>query len=145
MLFNLPDGIFALCNEIAKGKPVDELDEGQKYLFSVAIEKGLYVKDGDRYKLNYYFATQQDFCELHELAKDFYGTAEKYFSKGWKKILAAYKHSVPKHLHWQMGNFLSNSLNAFVTCSIYDAERQGLLSQPKDADKAWLSLFSCER
>ena len=53
-----------------------------------------------------------------------------------------YETTVPKHLHWQMGNFLSNYLNGFVTCTLYDAMKQGALSNPNVEGREWLSLFS---
>jgi len=145
VFFEIPEGTFKLCADIVKGKPIGTLDEAEKYLLSVALEKSLFVKDVNEYKLNYFFVEQLEFCKLNELAKDFYTIAKKYFSKAWQIILDIYKDSVPKHLRWQMGNFLSNNLNAFVTCSIYESEKNGLLSTPSDADKAWLSLFAGEQ
>ena len=52
-----------------------------------------------------------------------------------------YEKTVPKHLHWQMGNFLSNSLNGFVTCSLYDGMKNKALSDPNVEGREWLSLF----
>lgn len=43
-----------------------------------------------------------------------------------------------------MGNFLSNNLNLFVTCSLNDAEKNGVLSTPDENNKEWLSLFASE-
>ncbi|MCL2519064.1 MAG: hypothetical protein FWF15_10925, partial [Oscillospiraceae bacterium] len=144
IFFDLPHGVFALCREIIHGKPVDELDESEKYLFSIAIEKKLFIKDGDEYRLNYYFVEREEYIKIEELAKEFYATAEKYFAQAWQTILAAYKSDVPIHLRWQMGNFLSNNLNCFVTCSIYEAWKKELLSLPDENNKAWLSLFATE-
>jgi hypothetical protein len=39
---------------------------------------------------------------------------------------------------------MSNYLNPFVTCSLYEAYNKGLLSQPDENNKEWLSLFAAE-
>ena len=59
-------------------------------------------------------------------------------------MLDEYEAAVPKHLHWQMGNFLSNHLGNFVTCSLYVGVKNGILSAPDDNNKDWLSLFASE-
>jgi len=48
---------------IVKGKPINQLEEAEKYLFSIALEKNLFVKNGSDYKLNYFFTEQAEFCK----------------------------------------------------------------------------------
>ena len=59
-------------------------------------------------------------------------------------ILREYAAEVPGHLHWQMGNYLSNYLNMLVTCSLYEAKKAGVLSEPEEGNAYWLSLFTSE-
>ncbi len=145
IFFETPDDVFALCRDIIK-KNVDisELNEEQQYLFSIALEKKLFIKDGENFKQNYFFATGKARKELETLAMEFYPIAKNYFDKAWQNTLNEYQKTVPKHLHWQMGNFLSNALNNFVTCSLYEALKNNVLSSPDEHNEEWLSLFTSE-
>lgn len=145
VFFDIPDGVFALCREIIKGNILPEkLNEDQKYLFSIAIEKKLFIKEGDNFKQNYYFIRHGELKQIEQLAYEFYPVAQEFFNKAYKLVLDEYKTTVPKHLHWQMGNFLSNHLGNFVTCSLYEGVRSGILSTPDESNKDWLSLFTAE-
>jgi len=108
------------------------------------VEKNLFVKTETGFKLNYCFIASEQMLTIQELANSFYNKAMVYFKKAYNIVLSEYEKEVPKHLQWQMGNFLSNHLNVFVTCTLYTAKQNGLLSIPKDSDKAWLSLFATE-
>ena len=44
-----------------------------------------------------------------------------------ERLRAEYEKTVPKHLHWQMNNFMTNLLNCFVTCSLYDGMKNKTL------------------
>jgi RNA polymerase sigma factor (sigma-70 family) len=145
VFFNIPSGVFALCRQIILGElQISELEEGQKLLFSYAVEKNLFVKDNDCFRLNFCFIPQTQMEKIYSIANAFYEKARMYFEKSWKLVLAEYDKSVPKHLRWQQGNFLSNHLNTFVTCSLYKAYSKNLLSEPNELDRAWLSLFATE-
>lgn len=60
-------------------------------------------------------------------------------------MLSIYGAGVPGHLKWQMGNFLSNHLNVFVTCSLYEAYNSNRLYKPDRHNGPWLSLFASEQ
>ena len=82
--------------------------------------------------------------KLWELAYKFYPTALKYFNKAYNLVLNEYKSTIPKHLHWQMGNLLSYYLGNFVTSSLYEGVKNRILSLPDENNKEWLSLFTAE-
>jgi len=113
VFFNIPDGVFTLCREIIKNNiETNNLSEEQKYLFSIALQKKLFLKDGDTFKHNYYFIERDGLEKLSELAVNkLYPKVKKLFNTAYQIVLDEYKETVPKHLHWQMGNFLSNHLN----------------------------------
>lgn len=145
MFFDIPDGVFALCREIVKGKlSLDELTEEQKYLFSIAHEKKLFIKEGDNFRQNYYFVGQNEREQLEKLAYELYPKVLKYFDKAYRQVLDEYESAIPRHLHWQMGNFLSKHLNCFITCSLYEGMKNGILSVPDENNRDWLSLFASE-
>lgn len=145
VFFDIPNGVFALCRDIIKGNFItDKLDENQKLLFSIAVEKGLFTKSEYGFNQNYYFIPEEQMKTIQMLAKDFSKQADVLFQKAYNIVLDEYMKDIPKHLHWQMGNFLSNHLNVFVTCSLYMANNDGLLSIPSDHNKSWLSLFASE-
>jgi RNA polymerase sigma factor (sigma-70 family) len=145
VFFDIPDGVFALCRQIALGETdADKLDENQKYLFSIALEKDLFYKNADGFRQNYYFVSENEFKLIENIAYVFYDKAKKYFKNAYDIILSEYASSIPRHLEWQMGNFLSNYLNSFVTCSLYEAYKNKILSKPDAHNKPWLSLFACE-
>jgi len=145
VFFDIPVGVFALCREIILGKiVVDKLDENQKFLFSIALEKNLFMKTANGFQQNYYFVAGNEMKSLENIADGFYEVAKKYFKIAYDIIVNEYAGNVPKHIQWQMGNFLSNYLSNFVTCSLYEAVNEGILSKPEEQDKAWLSLFAGE-
>jgi len=43
-----------------------------------------------------------------------------------------------------MNNFLTNPLGHFVNMSLYEGMKNGILSQPDENNKSWLSLFASE-
>lgn len=143
--FDIPDEVFALCREIIKENVrVGELTEEQKYLFSIALERKLFVKKDGEFKLNYYYINGNERKELEAMAQEFSKEVVDIIENAYKLVLDEYEKTVPKHLRWQMGNFLSNNLYCFVTCSLYEAERNGILSVPDVENKEWLSLFASE-
>lgn len=145
VFFDIPDGVFALCREVVKDNiAVEDLSEEQKYLFSIALQKKLFIKDGDAFKQNYYFVERNGWEKLEELSYELYPQVDKFFNKAYQLVLDEYEATVPKHLHWQMGNFLSNHLGNFVTCSLYEGVKNGILSAPDDNNMDWLSLFASE-
>ncbi len=145
IFFGTPDAVFALCREIIKGNiNVKDLNEEQKYLFSIALEKKLFVKTDSGFKQNYYFVERAERKEIEELANEFFKTVSPIIERAWRIVLDEYFSTVPKHLHWQMGNFLANYLNHFVTCSLHCAYKNNKLSEPDENNKEWLSLFASE-
>ena len=143
--FDLPNEVFALCRQIIKGEiKTDELTEEQKYLFSIAIEKGLFTNENGIFKQTYYYVNGAQRREIEKMAQEFAQGVQDITGGAYELVLEEYLRTIPKHLHWQMGNFLSNSLTIFVTCSLYEAEKEGILSVPTDKNKYWLSLFASE-
>ena len=146
VFFEISDDVFALCQEIIKGNlSVQSLSEEQKYLFSIALEKKLFLREKDVFRQNYYYVAWDEMQHLKQLALTFYPTALEFFQRAYKMILAEYQSSIPKHLHWQMGNFLSNSLGIFVTGSLYEGMGNHVLSAPDENNRDWLSLFASEQ
>ncbi len=145
IFFGTPDEVFALCREIIKNNiNVNDLNEEQKYLFSIALEKKLFVKTNSGFKQNYYYVDRSERMEIEKFAREFYSTVLPLIEHAWNIILDEYVSTVPKHLHWQMGNFLANHLNHLVTCSLHCACKNGDLSEPDENNKEWLSLFASE-
>ena len=143
--FDIPIGVFAVCRDIIKGaKKPDKLNEEDKLLFSHAIENSLFIKTDSGFKPNYCFIGKEQMKFIQALCDNFYAVASGYFKRAYDIITDEFVKIVPKNLHWQMGNLLSNYLNPFVTCSLYEAYNKGILSQPDENNKAWLSLFATE-
>ncbi|MBQ8392270.1 MAG: RNA polymerase sigma factor [Clostridia bacterium] len=143
--FDLPSDVFALCRQIIKGEvKIEELNEEQRYLFSIAIEKQLFVNENGVFKQNYYYVNKAERREIEKMAQEFAKSVQDITDGAYQLVLKEYESTVPKHLHWQMGNFLSNALTILVTCSLYEAEKEGILSVPTDKNKYWLSLFASE-
>ena len=145
VFFDTPDEVFALCRDIICGKVnVESLNEEAKYLFSIALEKKLFVKNECGFRQNYYYVDRAERTVIEGLAREFYHIVSPLIGRAWEIVLEEYLPSIPKHLHWQMGNFLSNQLNHFVTCSLQIADREGVLSKPDETNREWLSLFASE-
>lgn len=115
---------------------VQDLTEEQKYLFSIALEKKLFLREGERFRQNYYFLAREEVQQLHHIAMEFYPAVMEFLQTAYKIILEEYEMSIPKCLRWQMGNFLSNNLGVFVTGSLYEGMRRYILSVP-DEKKDW--------
>ncbi len=144
IFFDTPDDVFFLCRDIINGeKPIENLTEDEKYLFSIALEKKLFVKSGDGFRHNYYFIGREERCEIEEMGREFYGEVSDIIKKAYKVVLDKELSLIPKHLHWQ-GNHVANYLNYFITCSFYDAYNSGKLSTPDENNREWLSLFATE-
>ncbi len=145
VFFDTPDEVFELCRDIIKGKiGIGELNEEQKYLFSVALEKKLFVKTDSGFKQNYYYVDHEEFEVIEKFAEEFCGIVSSLIERVYKIALDEYASTIPKHLHWQMGNFLTNNFSFFVTCSLFDAYKNGRLSEPDKTNREWLSLFASE-
>ena len=145
VFFEISDDVFALCRDIIQGTiSVRNLTEEQKYLFSIALEKKLFLREGEGFRQNYYFLPREEMGQLLQMAMEFYPTAMEFLQKAYGMILAEYEASIPKHLRWQMGNFLSNNLGIFVTASLYEGVRKHILSVPDENNREWLSLFASE-
>ncbi len=143
--FDLPSEVFALCRQIIKGEiKTGELTEEQKYLFSIAIEKGLFTNENGVFKQNYYYVNDAQRREIEKMAQEFAQSVQDITGEAYELVLEEYQRTIPKRLHWQMGNFLSNCLTIFVPCSLYEAERDGILSAPTENDRYWLSLIATE-
>ncbi len=144
VFFSLPDEVFSLCRKIIKGeKNAEHLCEDERYFFSLALENKLFIKENGDFKQTYYFVEREQREQLETLSYEFYEEVKHIFKKAYAIVLDRYAQGVPKHLHLQMGNFLSNHFSAFVTCSLFEAKNKGMLSEP-DENKMWLSLFASE-
>lgn len=140
--FELPSGMLSICGQAAKdGTSLSVLGPELKEVVSEGIRRNLVYKEDDVVKTNFYYVGEAEAEQLVELAAEFYKIAEPIFLKAWKLVLAEHEKNVPKHLHWQMGNLLSNALNVFVTCSHYEGMKHKTLSDPKVEGREWLSLF----
>lgn len=145
IFFDTPDAVFELCRGLIKGNiDINNLEKEQKYLFSIALEKKLFLKTESGFKQNYYYVNHAERAAIEKLAHEFYEEVSPLIEKGYNLILEEYAKSIPQHLHWQMGNFLANNLNHFVTCSLNEAWKNNILSIPNETDKEWLSLFASE-
>ena len=143
--FDTPNDVFALLREIIKGTAkIGEFNEDQKYLFSIALERKLFINENGTFKPTYYYINGKERKELEKMAQEFSGSVVSIVEGAYKIVLEEYEKTVPKHLHWQMGNFLSNNLYSFVTCSLFEAEKNKILSTPDENNKYWLSLFASE-
>lgn len=143
--FEIPNEVFILCRDIIKGEiSIDALDETREYYLSLALEKKLLTKTNGGLVPNYCYIGKEAFAEIYKIAFEFYKTAKKYLDTAWKIILSEYESGVPKHLRDQMGNFLTNNLNGFVTCSLYEGVNRGDLSQPDEFNKKWISMYQIE-
>lgn len=145
VFFEIPDDVFALCRDIIKGTiSIQHLTEEQKYLFSIALEKKLFLREGEGFRQNYYFTAREEMEQLWQIAMEFYPTAVEFLQKAYEMILVEHGASIPKHLRWQMSNFLSNHLGIFVTASLYEGVQKHMLSIPDENNREWLSLFASE-
>lgn len=145
IFFDTPDEVFDLSARIVNGSlGIENLDEEQKYIFSIALEKKLFIRTDKGFKQNFYYVAKNEYAELQEMACAFYKDVLPLLEKAYGIILQERGKNVPEHLRWQMGNFLSNNLTSFVPFSLYKAVKQGKLSLPDENNKTWLSLFVSE-
>ncbi len=146
IFFETPHDVFVLGRAIIKGElAVSELDERQKYLFSVALEKHLFDRaPNGGYICNYYFVPAPAREELEAMVDELYPLVKPYYRAAYDMVLEAYRRQVPTHLHGQMGNFLTNFINYFIPCALAAAFRAGKLSEPCGDGRVWLSLFASE-
>ncbi len=144
--FDLPDGIFALCRRLLKRELTPEtMTAEESYLFTTAFEKGLLIKDADGIRACYCLFTRAGLMQAEAVIDAFADTAAPYFEKAYRIITSRYEKTVPAHLHTQMHNFMTNWLNLFVTCTLYDGVRTGNLSfQEEDQTRYWLSIIAAE-
>lgn len=141
--FELPNGMLTICSQVAKdGTRLLVLEQELKEVISEGIRRKLVYKEDDVVKTNYYYVGETEAEQLVELAAELYKSVEPIFLKAWKLVLAEHEKNVPKHLHWQIGNLLSNALNCFVTCSLYEGMKNKTLSDPDVEGREWLSLFA---
>lgn len=145
VFFETPVEVFFLCREIIKGNVnISQLNEEQKYLFSIALEKKLFIKTDEGYAQNYYYINRKEYRELVSMGEEICRELLPIVHKAYSIILSEYEKTVPTHLHWQMGNFMTNALNYLVTCSLFEADKRGMLSAPDENNRTWLSLFATE-
>lgn len=143
--FETSDAVFALCLRLIMGKiTVDALNEEEKYLFSIALEKKLFVKEGDSYRPAFYGVSHEAFVTLNEIAVEFGRQAEDIFLRVKEIVWEHYAISVPRELAWQMGNLLSNHFYSLITCTYYEAVAGGKLSFLNEESKLWISLLVSE-
>lgn len=140
--FELSGNILPLYGQILNGNiSMENLSEEQKTMIAEGIQKKLLYMEEGKLKSNYYYMGEAEGERIYELAMEFYAVAEPLFSKAWALTRAEYEKAIPKHLHWQMNNFMTNLLNCFVTCSLYEGMKNKALSDPDTEAREWLSLF----
>lgn len=146
VFFDLPEGVFRLCGEIITGETdVSALSDDQKYLFSIALDNHLFVRDDTgTFRPNYYYCAYDRLYELETLANEIYPQFKPYLDTAYDIIKSTLVPDVPKHLMKQAANRLSNYLYIFITRSLYEAEQRSLLSTPTETDRHWLSLYATE-
>lgn len=139
--FELKVNTMLLCRDIITGKvKIEDFDNEQKLIFTEAIEKNLFIKDGDTYRQNYFFIHEKQYKKLLEMSDEFYQSVIHLYRNAYKNILAKYESDVPKHLHWQMVNLLTNNM-VFIPCTLYNANEKGLLSSKDAIGNEWLCMF----
>lgn len=143
--FDTPDAVFALGRKIIQGEvTIDALTEEEKYLFSLALEKKLFLRDGEGFRPNYYYVGRECRQKIEEIAFKFCDdVAAPIFRKVYNIAISEYAATVPAHLHGQMGNHLTSCLNILVPCSLYEAKEAGHLFPP-EGDPYWISLFASD-
>ena len=138
MFFDTPEEVFLLCKDIIMGRTDPRrLEEKQKYLFSIALKRKLFLETPWGFCQNYYFIGHDAHCRLEDMAVELYREVEDLIRQEFAEL-------VPPHLRWQMGNFLSYKMRWLVTCSLYEASNRGLLSEPDENNRIWLSLYTSE-
>lgn len=143
--FAIPNGVFELCREVVTGTIApDTMNDDQKYLFSIALDKKLFLREGDTFRQNYYFIDRKHLSVLEIIADEAYPQFKKYFDIAYAIILKERAGDIPKHLQKDAVGSITNSLTIFVTRSLYEAEQRGLLSVPTETDRDWLSLYATE-
>lgn len=145
MFFDTPEEVFLLCKDIIVGKlDARQLGEEQKYLFSIALRRKLFLETPQGFRQNYYYIGHDAQCRLEDMTVELYRRMEGLLGKTYHLIRQEFVESVPPHLRWQMGNFLSYKMRWLVTCSLYEAAGRGLLSEPDENNRTWLSLYTYE-
>ena len=142
--FEANDALFRVFGILSQGKldwAEEHLETVEKYVLSEGIKQKLFRLEKEKLLPNFYYVGEEEAEVIFELAMEFYNVAEPMFEKAWSLIRAEYEKTVPKHLHWQMNNFMTNLLNCFVTCSLYDGMKNKTLSDPAVEGREWLSLF----
>ncbi|MBO5352096.1 MAG: RNA polymerase sigma factor [Lachnospiraceae bacterium] len=144
--FEIPDELFQLQKQVLCGDITGEnLEKEQKLLVSYGVEKKLFHMEGEQFVPDYYYVMESERHQLLDLGLEFYTMEKPLFQKAWKLVREEQEKTVPKHLHWQMNNFLSNALNSFVTCSLYEGMKNKALSDPEVEGREWLSMFVFHR
>jgi RNA polymerase sigma-70 factor (ECF subfamily) len=140
VFFGLPSGVFTLCGEVIRGNiSPDKFSDEQKFLFSAALEAGLFVNENGVYRQNYWFAGIDDYRKIADTARGFYAAAKPYFRAAFDIALAEYGGVIPERVRPQSGNLMSNTLNYFTPFSLYTAVLNGDIAEVEN--ETWLSLF----
>ncbi|MCM1027773.1 MAG: sigma-70 family RNA polymerase sigma factor [Roseburia sp.] len=138
----IPGEVFALCGRVAEGKlKVGELEGKEKYLFSIALERKLFVETADGFSQNFFYVAGEEHDAIERMAQDFYEETAEFYEKAYDIILRQYVKSIPPHLYWQMGCILSFKLNYLITCSLDEGLKRGSLCEPDENTGKWLSLY----
>ncbi|MCM1188422.1 MAG: RNA polymerase sigma factor [bacterium] len=138
----IPGEVFALCGRVAEGKlKIGELEGEEKYLFSVALERKLFVETVDGFSQNFFYVAGEEHDAIERMAQDFYEETAEFYEKAYDIILRQYVKSIPPHLYWQMDCILSFKLNYLITCSLDEGLKRGNLCEPDENAGKWLSLY----
>ena len=80
--------LLVLCREIIKENiKIDELNNEQKYLFSIAIEKKLFINTEHGFRQNYYFVNRAEHVELKQMSHELYNEVSELIEKAYKLVL----------------------------------------------------------
>jgi len=144
VFFDLPQGVFNLCREIGLGeKSTDALSEDEQYLLSAAIEKRLFVRDGEgNLCINYFCTSDEGYQTLWQMREEFYAELKPYFEKAYAVAQDKLLCSVPSSVKRQAPNFISNTLNSFVAYSYSEGLKNGDICTPDKNNRYWLATFA---
>ena len=143
--FEVPDAALALGGKILTGQvDPDRLGEEEKYLFSLLLEKNLFLREEGGYRPTFFFTRREGLDTLYRLAAEFSARVEDLFLRAKDVVWGHYAPHVPEGLEWQMGNLLSNHFYSLITCSYREAIDEGILTPPTGEGKRWVSLCVSE-
>lgn len=143
--FEVPNEALALGGRVVSGQAdPSTLGEEDKYLFSVLLEKKLFVKEESGYRPTFCFIPRSGLDALYCMASELSERMETLFLRAKDIVWAHFAPYVPRGLESQMGNLLSNYFYSLITCTYAEAIANGTLTPPADDTAPWISMFVSE-